>query len=112
MCRQDHLCVLNEDPVDLQFNQSGYLFLASEEAAHIMEENYNTQRCRSCFYSEETGSSLQMLFCEPGSWTDPDIYPLLRFQARRGPGLPPVPDTSEGEVPLDEHRRRGARLVW
>ncbi|XP_008426761.1 FAD-dependent oxidoreductase domain-containing protein 1 [Poecilia reticulata] len=41
----EHLSVVNEDPVDLQFNQSGYLFLASEEVAHIMEQNYNTQRC-------------------------------------------------------------------
>lgn len=41
----DHLSIVNEDPVDLQFNQSGYLFLASEEVAHIMEDNYNTQRC-------------------------------------------------------------------
>ncbi|XP_035998654.1 FAD-dependent oxidoreductase domain-containing protein 1 [Fundulus heteroclitus] len=40
----EHLSVMNEDPVDLQFNHSGYLFLASEEVAHIMEENYNTQR--------------------------------------------------------------------
>ncbi|XP_038146305.1 FAD-dependent oxidoreductase domain-containing protein 1 [Cyprinodon tularosa] len=40
----EHLSVVNEDPVDLQFNQSGYLFLASEEVAHIMEQNYNTQR--------------------------------------------------------------------
>ncbi|XP_028277142.1 FAD-dependent oxidoreductase domain-containing protein 1 [Parambassis ranga] len=40
----EHLGVLDEDPVDLQFNQSGYLFLASEEVAHIMEENYSTQR--------------------------------------------------------------------
>uniref|UniRef100_H3CDP4 FAD-dependent oxidoreductase domain-containing protein 1 n=1 Tax=Tetraodon nigroviridis TaxID=99883 RepID=H3CDP4_TETNG len=40
----EHLDVLNEDPVDLQFNQSGYLFLASEGTAHIMEENYRTQR--------------------------------------------------------------------
>lgn len=44
MSPQEHLGVLNEDPVDLQFNQSGYLFLASEEVAHIMEENYATQR--------------------------------------------------------------------
>lgn len=36
--------MLNEDPVDLQFNQSGYLFLANEDTAHIMEENYRTQR--------------------------------------------------------------------
>lgn len=41
---QDHLGVQNEEPVDLQFNQSGYLFLASENVAHIMEENYRTQR--------------------------------------------------------------------
>nr|XP_040036624.1 FAD-dependent oxidoreductase domain-containing protein 1 [Gasterosteus aculeatus aculeatus] len=40
----EHLGVLNEDPVDLQFNHSGYLFLATEKAAHIMEENYSTQR--------------------------------------------------------------------
>uniref|UniRef100_A0A674PRU0 FAD-dependent oxidoreductase domain-containing protein 1 n=1 Tax=Takifugu rubripes TaxID=31033 RepID=A0A674PRU0_TAKRU len=40
----EHLDVLNEEPVDLQFNQSGYLFLASEDTAHIMEENYRTQR--------------------------------------------------------------------
>lgn len=41
---QDHLGVENEDPVDLQFNHSGYLFLANENVAHIMEENYRTQR--------------------------------------------------------------------
>ncbi|XP_047235949.1 FAD-dependent oxidoreductase domain-containing protein 1 [Girardinichthys multiradiatus] len=40
----EHLSVVNEDPVDLQFNQSGYLFLASEEVAHIMEQNYDTQK--------------------------------------------------------------------
>ncbi|XP_056593228.1 FAD-dependent oxidoreductase domain-containing protein 1 isoform X1 [Triplophysa dalaica] len=40
----DHLGMLNEDPVDLQFNHSGYLFLASDKSAHIMEENYRTQR--------------------------------------------------------------------
>ncbi|KAJ7996863.1 hypothetical protein DPEC_G00222930 [Dallia pectoralis] len=40
----EHLSVLNEDPVDLQFNHSGYLFLASENVAHIMEENYKIQR--------------------------------------------------------------------
>ncbi|KAJ8412568.1 hypothetical protein AAFF_G00129040 [Aldrovandia affinis] len=40
----EHLSVLNDDPVDLQFNHSGYLFLASENGAAIMEENYSTQR--------------------------------------------------------------------
>lgn len=41
---------MNEDPVDLQFNHSGYLFLASEKVAHIMEENYKTQRCSAVDY--------------------------------------------------------------
>nr|XP_023700565.1 FAD-dependent oxidoreductase domain-containing protein 1 [Paramormyrops kingsleyae] len=40
----EHLGVLNEDPVDLQFTHSGYLFLASEKGAAVMEENYRTQR--------------------------------------------------------------------
>ncbi|XP_058484173.1 FAD-dependent oxidoreductase domain-containing protein 1 [Solea solea] len=40
----DYLGVLDEEPIDLQFNHSGYLFLASENVAHIMEENYSTQR--------------------------------------------------------------------
>lgn len=51
---QEHLGVLNEDPVDLQFNHSGYLFLASQEVAHIMEENYSTQRCRLSSSSSRT----------------------------------------------------------
>lgn len=50
--------MLNEEPVDLQFNHSGYLFLASEEVAHIMEENYRTQRCQ---YSFNQYSSLSFL---------------------------------------------------
>ncbi|XP_030217532.1 FAD-dependent oxidoreductase domain-containing protein 1 [Gadus morhua] len=40
----EHLGVLNQEPVDLQFNHSGYLFVANESVAHIMEENYSTQR--------------------------------------------------------------------
>ncbi|KAL0994617.1 hypothetical protein UPYG_G00124930 [Umbra pygmaea] len=40
----EHLSVLNEEPVDLQFNHSGYLLLANENVAHIMEENHKTQR--------------------------------------------------------------------
>ncbi|XP_037543177.1 FAD-dependent oxidoreductase domain-containing protein 1 [Nematolebias whitei] len=40
----DYLGMMHEDPVDLQFNHSGYLFLANEKVAHIMEANYNTQR--------------------------------------------------------------------
>lgn len=44
---QEHLGVLNEDPIELQFNHSGYLFLASEASAHIMEENYAIQKWAS-----------------------------------------------------------------
>ncbi|XP_060752724.1 FAD-dependent oxidoreductase domain-containing protein 1 isoform X2 [Tachysurus vachellii] len=40
----EHLHVLNEDPIDLQFNHSGYLFLASEASAHILEQNYAVQK--------------------------------------------------------------------
>ncbi|XP_057677902.1 FAD-dependent oxidoreductase domain-containing protein 1 [Corythoichthys intestinalis] len=40
----EHLAVLNEDAVDVQFNQAGYLFLADDKAAHVMEENYQAQR--------------------------------------------------------------------
>ncbi|XP_017344386.1 FAD-dependent oxidoreductase domain-containing protein 1 [Ictalurus punctatus] len=40
----EHLGVLNEDPIDLQFNHSGYLFLANEAWAHIMEESYAIQK--------------------------------------------------------------------
>ncbi|XP_029957713.1 FAD-dependent oxidoreductase domain-containing protein 1 isoform X2 [Salarias fasciatus] len=39
-----HLGVLDQDPVDLQFNQGGYLFLANEKQAPVMEENYTAQR--------------------------------------------------------------------
>lgn len=44
---QEHLGVLNEDPVDIQFNQSGYLFLAGEQGAQIMKENVELQRWAS-----------------------------------------------------------------
>ncbi|KAF7700934.1 FAD-dependent oxidoreductase domain-containing protein 1 [Silurus meridionalis] len=40
----EHLGVVNEDPIDLQFNHSGYLFLASQASAHIIEENYVIQK--------------------------------------------------------------------
>ncbi|OCT70511.1 hypothetical protein XELAEV_18037432mg [Xenopus laevis] len=40
----EHLGVVNEDHIDIQFNPSGYLFLVSEDGATVMEENYNVQR--------------------------------------------------------------------
>ncbi|XP_077402135.1 FAD-dependent oxidoreductase domain-containing protein 1 isoform X2 [Vanacampus margaritifer] len=39
----EHLGMLNEDAVDVHFNQAGYLFLASHKGAHVMEENHKTQ---------------------------------------------------------------------
>ncbi|XP_039352109.1 FAD-dependent oxidoreductase domain-containing protein 1 isoform X1 [Mauremys reevesii] len=40
----EHLGVLNEPPIDIQFNPSGYLFLASEDEAAKLEENVRIQR--------------------------------------------------------------------
>ncbi|KAM4650855.1 FAD-dependent oxidoreductase domain-containing protein 1 [Discoglossus pictus] len=40
----EHLGVINEDPINIQFNPSGYLFLASEDGAATLQENYNIQR--------------------------------------------------------------------
>ncbi|XP_039620019.1 FAD-dependent oxidoreductase domain-containing protein 1 [Polypterus senegalus] len=40
----EYLSVMNEDPIDVQFNHAGYLFLASENGAQVMEENYHIQR--------------------------------------------------------------------
>ncbi|XP_029429080.1 FAD-dependent oxidoreductase domain-containing protein 1 isoform X2 [Rhinatrema bivittatum] len=40
----EHLGIVNEDPIDIQFNPSGYLFLADENRATILEENVQIQR--------------------------------------------------------------------
>ncbi|XP_073426056.1 FAD-dependent oxidoreductase domain-containing protein 1 isoform X1 [Dendrobates tinctorius] len=40
----EYLSIINEDPVDIQFNPSGYLFLSSDKGAEILEENYRVQR--------------------------------------------------------------------
>lgn len=71
----DHLGMINEDPVDLQFNHSGYLFLASEKSAHIMEENYRTQR--------EAGAKVVLLspsqLKERFPWVNTDGVALASF---------------------------------
>lgn len=41
---QDYLAVVNDPPLDPQFNPSGYLLLASEKGAAIMENNVKMQR--------------------------------------------------------------------
>ncbi|XP_025893925.1 FAD-dependent oxidoreductase domain-containing protein 1, partial [Nothoprocta perdicaria] len=40
----EHLGVPGEPPVDLQFNPSGYLFLASEQGAAALQDNVRLQR--------------------------------------------------------------------
>ncbi|XP_054481921.1 FAD-dependent oxidoreductase domain-containing protein 1 [Anoplopoma fimbria] len=71
----EHLGVLNEDPVDLQFNQSGYLFLASEEVAHIMEENYSAQRSAGAKVSLLSPTQLKQKF----PWINTDGVALASY---------------------------------
>uniref|UniRef100_A0A8C8SQA3 FAD-dependent oxidoreductase domain-containing protein 1 n=1 Tax=Pelusios castaneus TaxID=367368 RepID=A0A8C8SQA3_9SAUR len=40
----EHLGILNQPPIDIHFNHSGYLFLASEDRAAMLEENVHIQR--------------------------------------------------------------------
>ncbi|XP_060124352.1 FAD-dependent oxidoreductase domain-containing protein 1 isoform X2 [Zootoca vivipara] len=39
-----YLGVVTQPPIDIQFNPSGYLFLASEDGAAVLEENVGIQR--------------------------------------------------------------------
>ncbi|XP_033955101.1 LOW QUALITY PROTEIN: FAD-dependent oxidoreductase domain-containing protein 1 [Pseudochaenichthys georgianus] len=71
----EHLHVLNEDPVDLQFNHSGYLFLANEEVAHIMEENYKTQRSFGAHVSLLSATQLKEKF----PWINTDGVALASY---------------------------------
>uniref|UniRef100_A0A8C5WKN0 FAD-dependent oxidoreductase domain-containing protein 1 n=1 Tax=Leptobrachium leishanense TaxID=445787 RepID=A0A8C5WKN0_9ANUR len=52
----EHLGLVNEEAIDLQFNPSGYLFLASEDGASVLEENYKAQR--------EQGAQVALLAAE------------------------------------------------
>ncbi|XP_029030297.1 FAD-dependent oxidoreductase domain-containing protein 1 [Betta splendens] len=70
-----HLGVLNEDPVDLQFNHSGYLFLASEDVAHIMEENYKTQSSLGAKVSLLSPAQLKEKF----PWVNTDDVALASY---------------------------------
>jgi glycine/D-amino acid oxidase-like deaminating enzyme len=39
-----YLLVPGEDPIDVNFKEHGYLFLASRKNVHILRENYEVQR--------------------------------------------------------------------
>nr|KAF6403383.1 FAD dependent oxidoreductase domain containing 1 [Molossus molossus] len=52
----DYLAVVDDPPLDLRFNPSGYLLLASEKGAAIMENNVKVQRqegAKVCLMSPE-----------------------------------------------------------
>ncbi|XP_032905856.1 FAD-dependent oxidoreductase domain-containing protein 1 [Amblyraja radiata] len=59
---QEHLNVVNEDPVDVQFNPSGYLLLAGKEQSDIMAENYRIQRDEGAAVTLLTPQQLQRKF--------------------------------------------------
>ncbi|OWK17259.1 FOXRED1, partial [Cervus elaphus hippelaphus] len=61
----EYLAVVDDPPLDLQFNPSGYLLLASEEGAAIMERNVKMQR-----WAPGAASALHL------SW------PLTHFRSR------------------------------
>ncbi|XP_008066273.1 FAD-dependent oxidoreductase domain-containing protein 1 isoform X1 [Carlito syrichta] len=81
----EHLAVVDAPPLDLQFNPSGYLFLASEKGAAIMESNVKVQRqegAKVCLMSPEQlrnkfpwinteGVALASYGLEDEGWFDP-----------------------------------------
>jgi len=46
------LRIPGEDPPDVQFREQGYLMLANENGASVMEENHKMQRCSFMFISD------------------------------------------------------------
>ncbi|XP_068832102.1 FAD-dependent oxidoreductase domain-containing protein 1 isoform X7 [Capricornis sumatraensis] len=81
----EYLAVVDDPPLDLQFNPSGYLLLASEEGAAIMERNVKMQRqegAKVCLMSPEQlqkkfpwinteGVALASYGLENEGWFDP-----------------------------------------
>lgn len=41
---KNHLKVEGQEPPDIQFQPSGYVFLATEKSAYILEDNVKLQR--------------------------------------------------------------------
>lgn len=81
----EYLAVVDDPPLDLQFNPSGYLFLASEKGAATMENNVKVQRqegAKVCLMSPEQlrkkfpwinteGVALASYGLENEGWFDP-----------------------------------------
>lgn len=71
VCTQEYLAVVNEPPLDIQFNPSGYLLLASEKDAAIMENNVKVQRWVPGTASESPPSHVQAVSPKPcPGWDD------------------------------------------
>uniref|UniRef100_G3U7F7 FAD-dependent oxidoreductase domain-containing protein 1 n=1 Tax=Loxodonta africana TaxID=9785 RepID=G3U7F7_LOXAF len=91
----DYLAVVDDPPVDLQFNPSGYLLLASEKGAAVMESNVKVQRqegAKVCLMSPEQlrnkfpwinteGVALASYGMEDEGWFDP--WSLLQGLRRK-----------------------------
>ncbi|XP_072449144.1 FAD-dependent oxidoreductase domain-containing protein 1 isoform X2 [Chiloscyllium punctatum] len=58
----EHLNVVNEEPVDIQFNPTGYLFLAGQEQSAILEENHQIQRAQGAAVTLLSPQQLQKKF--------------------------------------------------
>ncbi|XP_074833269.1 FAD-dependent oxidoreductase domain-containing protein 1 [Carettochelys insculpta] len=58
----EHLGVLNEPPIDIQFNPLGYLFLTSENQAAALEENVRIQRAEGAQVSLLSPAQLKKKF--------------------------------------------------
>uniref|UniRef100_A0A8C5S3E2 FAD-dependent oxidoreductase domain-containing protein 1 n=1 Tax=Laticauda laticaudata TaxID=8630 RepID=A0A8C5S3E2_LATLA len=71
----DHLGVVGEPPIDIQFNHSGYLFLASENEAAVLEENVNLQRKEGVAVSLLSPAQLKKKF----PWLNTDDVALASY---------------------------------
>ncbi|XP_054854000.1 FAD-dependent oxidoreductase domain-containing protein 1 [Eublepharis macularius] len=71
----DYLGVFNQPPIDIQFNPSGYLFLASEEGAAMLEENVKIQRTEGAEVSLLSPAQLKKKF----PWLNTDGVALASY---------------------------------
>ncbi|XP_060107688.1 FAD-dependent oxidoreductase domain-containing protein 1 [Heteronotia binoei] len=71
----EYLGVFNEPPVDVQFNPSGYLFLAPEEGAAMLEENVKIQRTEGAEVSLLSPAQLKKKF----PWLNTDGVALASY---------------------------------
>ncbi|XP_015277992.1 PREDICTED: FAD-dependent oxidoreductase domain-containing protein 1 [Gekko japonicus] len=71
----DYLGFFNEPPIDVQFNPMGYLFLASEDGAAVLEENVKIQRAEAAEVSLLSPAQLQKKF----PWLNTDGVALASY---------------------------------